>query len=93
MTEYTQAEDAWIAYQFDLPDAGEGLIVIIRRPSSPYGQAVFPLHALEEQGQYEFTNVKSGEKWTATGKDLSAKGLSMRLLGQPDSSLVCYRRR
>ena len=93
LTEYTQAEDAWIAYQFDLPDAGEGLIVIIRRPSSPYAQAVFPLHALEEQGQYEFTNVKSGEKWTTTGKDLSAKGLSVRLLMQPDSALVCYRRR
>ncbi len=93
LTEYTQADDAWMAYQFDLPDAGEGLLVVIKRPLSQYAQALYPLRALEANSDYEITRLDTGDQWTMSGKELSSKGLSVRLAAQPDSSLLCYRRK
>src|ERR1019366_1418274 len=29
LTLYSQAEDAWMAYQLDLPEQGEGLVVVL----------------------------------------------------------------
>jgi len=92
LTEYTEANDAWMAYQFDLPDSREGLVVVLKRPLSQYTQALY-LHALEAKNDYEITNLDTGEKWTTSGKELSGKGLSVRLPAQADSSLLCYRGR
>ena len=36
LTEYTQADDAWFAYQFDLPDSGNGIVVVVKRPLSNF---------------------------------------------------------
>jgi hypothetical protein len=92
----THCRDAlpiWMAYQFDLPETGEGLVVVLKRPLSQYAQAVLPLHALEEKGNYEITKLDTADRFTMTGKELAGKGLSVRLPAQPDSSLLCYRRR
>lgn len=93
LTEYTQANDAWMAYQFDLPESGEGLVVVIKRPLSNYTQALYPVHALEAQGKYEITNLDSGEKFVMGGTELSSKGVNVQLPAQPDSTLLCYRRK
>jgi alpha-galactosidase len=93
LTEYTQAEDAWMAYQFDLPHSGEGLVVVIKRPLSQYTQALYPLRALEATGSYGITNLDTGEKRTVSGRELSGKGLNLRLAAQPDSALICYQRK
>jgi alpha-galactosidase len=93
LTEYTQADDAWMAYQFDLPDSGEGLVVVIKRPLSQYTQALYPLRALEVTSSYGITNLDTGEERTMSGKELSGKGLSLRLPAQPDSALICYHRK
>ena len=47
LTGYSQARDVWMAYQLDRPDLGEGLVVALRRPESPYESARFPLRGLE----------------------------------------------
>jgi len=37
LTQYSQAKDVWMAYQLDLPETGEGLIVALKRPESKDG--------------------------------------------------------
>jgi alpha-galactosidase len=93
LTEYTQADDSWMAYQFDLPEKGEGLIVILKRPLSEYSHAAFPLKALEKGAVYEITNLDSSERHNLAGSVLMDKGLDARLLKQPDSVLVRYQRK
>ena len=34
LTPYSQANDVWMAYQLDLPETGEGLLVVLKRPMS-----------------------------------------------------------
>jgi len=93
LSEYTQASDGWMAYQFDLPDKGEGFVVVLKRQFSNYRQASFPLTALREDAVYEITNLDSGENKTLTGSELIDKGLEASLLNQPDSALLRYRRK
>ena len=92
LTEYSLAEDAWMAYQLDLPELGEGLVVVLKRPLSSYTEAVFPLRALCADSTYEVTDMDSQAQHTTPGDPLMSSGLEVRLLGAPDSALVHYRR-
>jgi alpha-galactosidase len=47
LTPYRLDPDVWLAGQFDLPEAGEGLVQVFRRDDSAYGTACFKLHGLE----------------------------------------------
>jgi alpha-galactosidase len=93
LTEYTQAEDAWMAYQLDRPERGDGLVVVLKRPRSPFTRAVLPLHALRPSCQYEVTNLDTEAMLTATGAELAGEGLAVELAARPDSALFVYRAR
>ncbi len=93
LTEYTQATEAWMAYQLDLPDKHEGLVVVLKRSLSDYTRATFPLRALEANAVYEIVNLDTNQTQTVTGRELMDKGLETRLLKKPDSALLHYRRK
>jgi alpha-galactosidase len=92
LTEYTQAGDAWLAYQLDLPEEGEGIVVLVKRPASDFTQATFPLQALSANAAYELTNLDSGERRNMSGQKLTAEGLEAKLPNKPDSALFRYRK-
>jgi alpha-galactosidase len=93
LTEYTQANDAWMAYQLDLPESGEGLVVVLKRPLSKYIQANFVLNELKAESGYEVTNLDSSEQSIAQGSELMDRGIAVKLPNKPDSTLISYRRR
>lgn len=92
LTQYSQAKDVWMAYQLDLPETGEGLVVVLRRPASPQSRGTFRLHALTRDASYEVTNLDTLAKQTIPGGQLTDNGLEVELTGSPDSTLICYRR-
>jgi alpha-galactosidase len=92
-TEYTQTTDAWVAYQLDLPDQGEGMIVVLKRPAANYSQANLPLKAILQDAQYEVTNLDTSESKLVVGRELTDKGVEIRLSKVPDSALLIYRRK
>ena len=93
LSEYSQAQDAWMAYQLDLPEEKEGLVVVLKRPASPYTRAVFPLQALRKDASYEITNLDTDQRTTLRGGLLMSEGLELFLLKKPDSALLRYRQR
>jgi alpha-galactosidase len=93
LTEYTPSTDAWMAYQLDLPDQGEGMVVVLKRPAANYSQASLPLRAVLRDSPYEITNLGTGENKIVTGEELSDRGVEVRLLKIPDSALLLYRRK
>jgi alpha-galactosidase len=93
LTEYTQTTDAWMAYQLDLPNQGEGMVVALKRPLADYSRASLPLKAILVDSPYEITNVDTGERKIVTGRELTDKGIEVRLLKAPDSALLIYHRR
>jgi alpha-galactosidase len=92
LTEYTQTTDTWMAYQLDLPNQGEGMVVVLKRPLASYSQTSLLLKAILADSQYEITNVDTGEHKIVTGRELTDKGIGVHLLKAPDSALFIYRR-
>ncbi len=92
LTGYSQARDVWMAYQLDRTDLGQGLVVALRRPDSPYQSARFPLRGLEEKAAYQVTDLDTGERTTRSGADLARDGLEVVLRARPGSALLVYER-
>jgi alpha-galactosidase len=93
LTSYSQAGDLWMAYQLDRPEQGDGMVVVLRRPGSPYESARLPLRALRSGANYRVTNLDSSEVTWGTGKDLSQTGLRIVTRNAPASAVFTYQRR
>jgi alpha-galactosidase len=93
LTEYSLAEDAWMAYQLDRPEVGDGLVVVLKRAKSPFTQARLPLRTLPAEADYDVTNLDTEATLTATGAELAGEGLAVELAERPDSALFIYRAR
>jgi hypothetical protein len=91
LTDYSKSRDSWMAYQLDLPDAGEGIVVVLRRPDSPYEGARFPLHGIQKVRTYAIRDLDSGREETLSGAELLQAGLPVRVTGKPGSALIRYR--
>ena len=91
LTPYSQARDVWMAYQLDRPDRGEGLIVALRRPDSPYESARLALRGLNPDRDYVLTDLDTGREHRVNGSDLSGRGLEVGIARKPGSALVTYR--
>ncbi len=81
-----------MAYQLDLPESREGLVVALRRPESPYETARFKLRGLEENATYTFKDLDSGKERKLRGAELLKNGLDLTLPAAPASALLQYRR-
>lgn len=92
LTGYSQARDVWMAYQLDRADLGQGLVVALRRPDSPYQSARLPLRGLAETAAYQVTNLDTGERVTRSGAELARDGLDVVLGAKPGSALLLYER-
>ncbi len=92
LTPYSQAADAWLAYQLHLPESNEGLIVVLKRPASGYESVQLQLHSLGGDASYELVNRDTKETSRRKGSELRASGLTVRLSGKPDSAVIQYRR-
>jgi alpha-galactosidase len=93
LTGYSQATDQWMAYQLDRPDTGQGLVVALRRPESPYETSRFRLQGLDETASYQITDLDTGAEARATGHELSERGLLVAIDSKPGSILLVYRKR
>ena len=92
LTTYSQAPDAWMAYQLDCPDRGWGMVVVLRRPESPYQAARLVPRGLDERKNYNVFNIDTNEQKTYSGKQLLQEGLSVSLDKQPASAVLVYHR-
>lgn len=94
LTTHSKTPDAWLAYQLDRPESGNGMVVVLRRPDSPYDSARFPLRELEAGATYTVKDLD--EKTSATaipGKQLTGEGLRVEIASKPGSAVLIYEKR
>ena len=60
----------WTASQYHRQDLDEGLILVFRRPESPYNSIQVSLKELKANSSYELTSDRTGKKIRAKGSDL-----------------------
>ena len=57
LTSYSLEHDVWLAWQFDCPEQGEGVVQAFRRDQSSYEAARFRLRGLNPDARYTVTNL------------------------------------
>jgi alpha-galactosidase len=93
LTAYSLDDRDWMAWQFDDPEAGAGMVQAFRRKDSPFLAARFPLHGLDPAATYEVTDLDApGAGQRFTGKALIEDGLPVTITRWPWAVIFVYRR-
>jgi alpha-galactosidase len=92
LTSYNLDESQWMAWQFDRPEAGEGIIQAFRRHDSIYESARFKLRGLDRSASYLVTDMDTDKTERATGQELLDQGVDISLPGQPAAALIHYQK-
>jgi alpha-galactosidase len=94
LTPYSIAADSWLAWQFDRPDLGAGMVQAFRRPQSPFVSGQFRLRGLEPAADYEITDLdQPGAVTTMSGRELMETGLTITMRDKPQAMVLTYRNR
>jgi hypothetical protein len=91
LTTYRTENDVWMAWQFDRPESGEGMVQAFRRPRSPAVSMQFPLRGLDPNARYSITGADEERTQIRSGKDLLERGLTITLPQPRQATLVVYR--
>ena len=91
LTPSSRDKTVWIAWQFDRPEAGAGLVQAFRRDDNNEGSRSFRLRGLEPDTNYEITNLDGGEPQQASGRELMDKGLVINIADKPGAAVVAYK--
>ena len=89
---YNLQKDRWIAWQFDCPEKGAGMIQAFRREASVYESIRVKLHGLDPNARYVLTDFDAGTTEIA-GADLLRAGLTIAIKDQRGSALLTYQKK
>ncbi|MBI4586449.1 MAG: alpha-galactosidase [Planctomycetes bacterium] len=93
LTPWSRDDKAWMAWQFDRPEAGEGMVQVFRRHNSFYESARFKLRGLEASARYLVANIDEPEaKQEVAGSELLDRGLPVSAPGQPAAVILTYQK-
>jgi len=92
LTPWTRDDTAWMAWQFDRPESGEGMVQVFRRHNSFYESASFRLLGLDAEADYVVSNLDTGAQERRSGRGLLTDGLPVAIATKPGVSIRTYRR-
>ena len=91
LTEFNPSPAAWIAWQFDRPERGDGVVQAFRRDKTEEATANLRLHGLNPAARYQITDFDIGKPETRSGKELMQQGLQIAIKEQPGSAIISYK--
>jgi alpha-galactosidase len=83
LTPYSLQLDQWIAWQFNRPEQGDGVVQAFRRENCAEAVKTLRLSGLDPTAQYEVTNFDVEGTFKITGKELMEKGLTVEIKDKP----------
>ena len=93
LTCYSQASDAWMAWQFHRPDLEEGMIQAFRRPQSISESGLLQLSGLDETAVYVVTDQDRNDAVEYSGRDLMKNGLAVTIKERPAAAVLIYKKK
>jgi len=90
---YSLDQNAWIAWQFDRPDLGEGMVQAFRRNDCGNESMPYKLYGLEPNAVYALTNLDVAGTVEMTGCELMESGLSIAIKDQPGAVIITYQKK
>jgi len=92
LTSHSLENNVWMAWQFDRPEEGEGVVQVFRRAESPYEAARFRLRGLAPDAVYTLTDLDVAGTTEMTGRELLESGLPIVLKDRPTAAIIVYKR-
>lgn len=92
LTPHSVAKDAWIAWQFDSPEAGDGMVQAFRRDECASDSITLKLRGLNAKARYTVTDIDSAKSESVLGRDLMEKGLPVTIQGKPGAVVMTYKK-
>ena len=93
LTPYSTESTAWMAWQFNRPENGGGIVQAFRRPDSSYESARFRLRGLVAAAQYAIMDLDAPREATLTGQELMDQGLPVAIHSRPGAVILTYTKR
>jgi alpha-galactosidase len=90
LTGYGLGHKVWMAWQFNRPENGDGVIQAFRRGECDEAQKIFRLHGLNPKARYTLKNFDVAGTTDLSGAELMDKGLTIRLNDKPGSAIIRY---
>jgi len=92
LTPYSLQYDQWIAWQFDRPESGDGMVQAFRREKNEEPARMFRLSGLDPAAQYEVTDLDVGTPEIINGKKLTEQGLAVEIKTKPGAVVITYKK-
>ncbi|HNC23570.1 MAG TPA: alpha-galactosidase [Opitutaceae bacterium] len=93
LTPDSLGNDVWIAWQFNRPEAGRGVVQAFRRAGSIYEQAHVNLRGLDPTAHYRVRDLDApGADREFTGQVLMMSGLTLAISSRPGTAILVYER-
>ncbi len=89
---YATEDDAWMAWQFNRPAAGDGMVQVFRRAQSPIESVKFKLRGLDPSAQYTVSNMDAPGATQASGRELADHGLLVAIKDRPGAVIILYKK-
>ena len=81
-----------MAWQFDQPESGEGLVQAFRRSASDIPVRRFRLRGLYSEVQYTLTRFDRPQQSPMTGRELMEEGVEIDIEDRPGAAVIAYAR-
>ncbi len=82
-----------MAWQFDRPDLGIGMVQAFRRAESSYDSALFKLRGLLPDADYEVKDLDKAGAVEMQGRELMENGLRVSMPEAPMARVIAYRKK
>lgn len=92
LTPYSLDDKVWMAWQFNLPEKGTGMIQAFRRAESDDESETYRLHDLDPKATYVLTDLDAPGKTVMTGEELMSRGLTIKAKDKPYAAIITYRK-
>ena len=92
LTPYNRDDQRWLAWQFDRPEQGDGVVEAFRRPGANEARATFRLSGLDPSARYTVTDLATGKASICSGSELLEQGLAIDIEEKPGATAIRYER-
>jgi alpha-galactosidase len=86
------SQEVWLAWQFDRPETGEGMVQAFRRRASATATMALPLRGLDVTARYAVYDFDTGTSTIQAGAALATAGLSVTLGDAGSAAVYKYTR-
>lgn len=92
LTPYSLTNTVWMAWQFNWPARGTGVVQAFRRSNCYYTAATFHLNDLDADATYQVKNFDVKRVLKISGKELMENGLTITIPDLPGAAVITYQR-